>query len=135
VARRPRPDAATCADCAERATIACPRCQAQLCGFHGPFKAGAACRACEAHWDARRDERRRVAMLAVLLALGIGGLAVFGVATLVEQAGVFHDAQFIGLSLVFVAFAVPVGGAWLAVRLLARAARRRFLAERPAPSA
>lgn len=135
MARRPKANTATCADCDERASGACVRCQAPVCGFHGPFKAGAACRACEAHWDARKAERRRIAMLAVLIALGVGGLAVFGVASIVERTAVFREAQFVGLTLVFVAFLVPIGGAWLAVRTIDRRLRRAFLAERPAPAA
>lgn len=135
MARRAKANTATCADCDERASGACVRCQAPVCGFHGPFKPGAACRACEAHWDARRPARRRVAMLAVLIALGVGGLAVFGVASIVQRTAAFREAQFVGLTLVFLAFVVPVGGAWLAVRTIDRRLRRAFLAERPAPAA
>ncbi len=135
MARRAKASAAICADCDEKAAGPCVRCQAPVCGFHGPFKPGAACRACEAHWDARQPERRRTALLAILIALGVGGLVVFGVATLIEQTALFTHAQAAGLTLVFLAFFVPVGGAWFAVRALARRARRAFLAERPAPTA
>jgi len=117
----------TCSLCEEKARGECPRCRAPVCGFHGPWKEGFACRRCEDAWDAAKKQRRLAILPVTLMAAGLGAvLSAAAMFLLMRQADLG-----LGAGGALVMLAVPILIAVVAKRRADRAMRRRFLATPP----
>ena len=113
-----------CSMCDEKARGECPRCRAPVCGFHGPWKDGFACRRCEDAWDAAKKQRRLATLPVTLIAAGLGGVIAAGAMLVVMRQADLG----LGAGGALAMLAVPVLIAIAATRRADRALRRRWLA-------
>ena len=118
-----------CTLCDEPATTRCRRCDAPVCGFHGPYKADLACRTCEDLWDRSRTRRRIATAPAALIGFSSGLLILFGVFYLLDRS----NRELTGGPFAVVAiFLPPIALALACARWAERRLRRRFLVRTPA---
>jgi hypothetical protein len=119
--------ATLCAYCDEKSTGTCRRCGAAVCGLHGAWKDGQACRRCEGAWDAARRARWIAVTPSAVIALGAGVIAAAGIAWALHA---FAQVE-IGFGTLGLAVGLPTALALAAVRRANAAMRARFLATPP----
>jgi hypothetical protein len=120
--------AETCTFCDDDGPARCPRCGTPVCSFHGPYKAGLACRRCESEWDA--GHRRRVLMLVPIGAVALAVSMVVCVGAFVLIGEMTSHGSLAG---VFLMFGAPIFATVAACRFVTRVTfRRRFFSNAPA---
>jgi hypothetical protein len=112
--------------CDEPASARCRRCDASVCGFHGPWKDDLACRRCEEVWERSKRRRLIASAPAVLIAFGGGVLMMFAFLFVLARG----SAAPRGITAIAAIVVVPVALAVAAARLADKRLRQRFLAFR-----
>ncbi len=115
-----------CEICDEPATTRCRRCDAQVCGFHGPWKDDLACRRCEEVWTSAKRRRVIASAPAVMIAFGGGVLMMFAFLFVLARS----EAAPSGITAIAAIVIVPAALAVAAYRLADKRLRQRFLAFR-----